>query len=156
MRLSAVALGTLMGFLLSAEACVGLMLNPLDRSGKVAASSEDWFQPGTGAVLVVTSLTALTGFLTALRREQQKSEMRLDALRAFVDRSGRRASLIFATYFALFTYWSFAWTDTPSPLWLVVWFTVAFVLTMAACRGATWAALRSHPVLKPPSDSGVG
>ena len=155
MRWTAAGLGTVLGLVLSAESCVGIMLNPLDRYGKDFGSPQDWFQPGTGSSLALTSVTALVGLFAALRRSQGESALPPLVLRALGHKSGRRASLIFATYFALFTYWCFAWTEARSPLWLLVWFTPPFGLTMAACWGAVWAASRFNQPLQPASGGQV-
>lgn len=141
--LRAATLGTLLGLLLSAETCVGILLNPIDPHGQAFTSAEDWVQPGTAASLCVVAVTAAAVMLATLRR-QQRAGLEAEAIADFSSRVGHRASWLFGAFFALFTYWCFAWTEARSPLWLAAWFLGAWLLTRAACRGATWLALRSR------------
>lgn len=104
---------------------------------------------GAVSALIVTTITTATALAWLVERRLRRGRSVNRTTKEYTVVVGLTASLVFGIFFALFTYWSFAWTEARSPFWLIVWFTVAWLPTFAACHVVAWLASRSNTPLQP-------
>jgi hypothetical protein len=103
-------------------------------------------QPGTFTALLLVMVTVVVFLVLVVK------PVRAQKLGHGV---GLVASTAFAGFFALFTWWCFAWVEARSVWWVMAWFGGAFATTFLTAR-LTVLAMRSNRPLQPTSGGQPG
>jgi hypothetical protein len=119
-------LGLVLGALASAESCVTILLSEPSSFDAYDAA----VQPGTFTAVWIAMVT-VAAFLVLVVKPARVQELGPGV--------GLVASTAYAGFFALFTWWCFAWVEARSVWWILAWFGAAFGTTFLTARATVLA-----------------
>jgi hypothetical protein len=126
-----------LGAILALESCATILLS----DARTFSAYEARVQPGTVRAALIAILTVVAFLLVVVTPARA---------RALGPGVARVASLSFAVFFALFTWWCFAWVEARSIWWVLAWFGGAFAVTFVTAR-LTLLMMRSSVRSQPTS-----